>query len=202
MARFALGTLPVNMTQKAISGPDMPWVMPQTYFIAVWTFWVLLAVQIIIYPVLAILVERGLHGINFRGRALTTPEATDKPDAAIQTVGLTKVYQTPWYKKIFGRGKGDNLTALNGLDLVAQERQILCLLGVNGAGKSTTLDLLSGFQAPTAGQIIIKAPPAQLGMGPATVFCIQSATVVARANELLSRPLPPEKCPLWQAHGF
>ena len=45
--------------------------------------------------------------------------------------------------------------AVDGLSLTLYEGQITCLLGHNGAGKSTTISLLTGMMAPTAGDAIV-----------------------------------------------
>ncbi|MFC6996369.1 ABC transporter ATP-binding protein [Rufibacter roseus] len=45
--------------------------------------------------------------------------------------------------------------ALKGLDLQIQPGEIFCLLGQNGAGKSTTINLFLGFITPTAGAAYI-----------------------------------------------
>ncbi|MBA1146186.1 urea ABC transporter ATP-binding protein UrtD [Ectothiorhodospiraceae bacterium WFHF3C12] len=47
----------------------------------------------------------------------------------------------------------DGFKAVSGLDLSVGEGELLCLLGANGAGKSTTLDLICGKTLPTAGTI-------------------------------------------------
>ncbi len=59
----------------------------------------------------------------------------------IRTENLTKKY-------------GD-FTALNNLSLEIKQGEILCLLGANGAGKSTTINLLLNFIAPTSGNAFI-----------------------------------------------
>lgn len=56
---------------------------------------------------------------------------------AIETRGLTKRY--------------GSLTAVDALDLTVRQGELFALLGVNGAGKSTTIKLLSCLTAPTAG---------------------------------------------------
>jgi branched-chain amino acid transport system ATP-binding protein len=43
--------------------------------------------------------------------------------------------------------------ALKGIDLVVEERQIVTLIGANGAGKSTTLRAISGLLKPSRGHI-------------------------------------------------
>jgi ABC-2 type transport system ATP-binding protein len=45
--------------------------------------------------------------------------------------------------------------ALKGLDLQIQAGEIFCLLGQNGAGKSTTINLFLGFIQPTSGAAYI-----------------------------------------------
>ncbi|MBE6630969.1 MAG: ABC transporter ATP-binding protein [Ruminococcaceae bacterium] len=70
--------------------------------------------------------------------------------AAIKTENLTKCY-----------GK---LTALDSLSLTVEEGEMLALLGVNGAGKTTAIKLLSCLTPPTSGEAtlrghsILKAP--------------------------------------------
>lgn len=59
----------------------------------------------------------------------------------IKTNNLTKRY-------------GD-FTALNNLNLEIQKGEIFCLLGANGAGKSTTINLLLNFITPSSGKAYI-----------------------------------------------
>ena len=51
--------------------------------------------------------------------------------------------------------KYGDFTALNQLSLNIKAGEILCLLGANGAGKSTTINLLLNFIAPTSGNALI-----------------------------------------------
>ncbi len=60
---------------------------------------------------------------------------------AIETRGLSKRY-------------GD-LTAVKGLDLTIREGELFALLGVNGAGKSTTIKMLSCLARPTGGDALL-----------------------------------------------
>ena len=48
-----------------------------------------------------------------------------------------------------------NLVAVDGIDLSVQRGEVLGFLGPNGAGKSTTMKMITGFLAPTAGQISV-----------------------------------------------
>jgi len=47
----------------------------------------------------------------------------------------------------------NGVTALDGLDLNVAPGEIVCLLGANGAGKSTTVNLFLGFLSPDAGEV-------------------------------------------------
>lgn len=57
------------------------------------------------------------------------------------------------------------IEALKGISLKINQGEIVCLIGSNGAGKSTTIMTISGILRPTRGEIyflgedIIKAPP-------------------------------------------
>jgi branched-chain amino acid transport system ATP-binding protein len=48
------------------------------------------------------------------------------------------------------------LTAVDGLDFVAKESEILGLIGPNGAGKSTVFSMVSGFVRPTSGDLLFE----------------------------------------------
>ncbi len=52
--------------------------------------------------------------------------------------------------------------ANDGISLVAEAGTIHGLLGENGAGKSTLMKILSGFQAPDRGQIVLDGTPARI----------------------------------------
>lgn len=50
-------------------------------------------------------------------------------------------------------------TALQGLDLAVEAGEIVCLLGANGAGKSTTVNLFLGFLDPDEGEVRVAGRP-------------------------------------------
>ncbi len=60
---------------------------------------------------------------------------------AIQTMSLTKQYKT--------------LTAVDGLNLEIMQGELFSLLGVNGAGKTTAIKMLSCLSKPTAGDALV-----------------------------------------------
>ena len=51
--------------------------------------------------------------------------------------------------------KYDNHTALHSLNIALTEGEIYALLGQNGAGKSTTINIFLGFVKPTSGEVFI-----------------------------------------------
>jgi branched-chain amino acid transport system ATP-binding protein len=57
----------------------------------------------------------------------------------LQTTGLTKVF--------------GGLTAVDGVDLQVEEREIRALIGPNGSGKTTLLNCISGVYRPDSGSV-------------------------------------------------
>ena len=53
----------------------------------------------------------------------------------------------------------DKIEALKGISLAVEERQIVTLVGGNGAGKSTTLRAISGLLHPRQGEIRFDGHP-------------------------------------------
>ncbi|MEO3752081.1 ATP-binding cassette domain-containing protein [Streptomyces sp. B6B3] len=53
------------------------------------------------------------------------------------------------------RYPGAEVPVLDGLDLTIRPGEVLALIGVNGAGKSTMMKLLAGLHAPTAGRVTV-----------------------------------------------
>ena len=69
------------------------------------------------------------------------------------------------------------MTALEGVDLVANPGEILAIVGDNGAGKSTLIKTISGVYRPDGGEILVNGAPVSLSnpadaraAGVATVF--------------------------------
>jgi simple sugar transport system ATP-binding protein len=54
------------------------------------------------------------------------------------------------------------VTALRDIDLHLRKGEVLGLLGDNGAGKSTLMKIISGFQRPDAGRLVIKGQETEL----------------------------------------
>src|SRR3954464_14220293 len=54
------------------------------------------------------------------------------------------------------------VTALRNIDLRLGKGEVLGLLGDNGAGKSTLIKIISGFQKPDEGRLIVKGEEVEL----------------------------------------
>src|SRR3989454_4905935 len=61
------------------------------------------------------------------------------------------------------------IAALRGLDLVVAPGELVCLIGANGAGKSSTLRAISGLLPPTRGRIVFDGREIQ-GKAPAAIL--------------------------------
>ncbi|KAL8308657.1 hypothetical protein RB593_006804 [Gaeumannomyces tritici] len=147
--------------------PRPPEPSSQVIGLSIWMYLIFVVIQVLAYPLLAILAERLLHGVSFKRRSFVQGPEADASPAAIEATGLRKEYPPSLLKKIFCcASRKSTVTAVDGLDLVAHKGQILCLLGVNGSGKSTTLDIISGHHSSTAGQVKINSAPTKLGVCP------------------------------------
>jgi branched-chain amino acid transport system ATP-binding protein len=61
------------------------------------------------------------------------------------------------------------IAALRGLDLTVSPGELVCLIGANGAGKSSTLRAISGLLAPSQGRIVFDGREIQ-GAAPAGIL--------------------------------
>jgi multiple sugar transport system ATP-binding protein len=57
--------------------------------------------------------------------------------------------------KVFGGPNGEARSAVDDLDLVIADGELLALVGPSGCGKTTTLRLIAGLDSPTSGSIFI-----------------------------------------------
>lgn len=114
-------------------------------------------IDIFLWPFLAALLERYLYDAKFPKKP---KHATTEPPAegvAISVRHLNRVFRTSrWSSK----GK---VTAVNDLSFDVPKTGIFVLLGSNGAGKSTSLSIISGLDGQTAGDVVfeggLRRPP-------------------------------------------
>lgn len=57
-------------------------------------------------------------------------------------------------KKVYGSG-GNQVTALNGIDLSVSKGEFVAIIGASGSGKSTLLHILGSVDKPTDGKVMI-----------------------------------------------
>lgn len=57
--------------------------------------------------------------------------------------------------KIYNKGNEDEVSALNDVSIEIPQGEFVVIVGTNGSGKSTMLNLLLGTQIPTEGNIVI-----------------------------------------------
>lgn len=121
-------------------------------------FWILMIIQIIVYPLIGAFVERGFYGTSTKGRKLVTGSSGEQAmgDNAVVLENFTKVYKPGFFTRFFAFGQApEPVVAVNKLSFQAGRGQIICLLGANGSGKSTTLDAIAGLHKLTSGSITI-----------------------------------------------
>ena len=90
------------------------------------------------------------------------------PSTALCAVDLVKTYP--------GSRRGESVRALDGLSIEVEPGTVLALLGRNGAGKSTTVKILSTLARPDSGQATV-----------AGIDVLRDPTAVRRAIGLVSQ---------------
>jgi ABC-2 type transport system ATP-binding protein len=75
----------------------------------------------------------------------------------IEAAGLRKTFRPSASVSLLLRGKlrGDEILALDGVDLKVARGEAVALMGENGAGKSTLLRILAGLLMPSAGRATV-----------------------------------------------
>ncbi|MBI3710134.1 MAG: ABC transporter ATP-binding protein [Proteobacteria bacterium] len=76
--------------------------------------------------------------------------------------------------KSFDSRPGGSVPVLAGIDLDIASGEFFCLLGGSGCGKTTLLNILAGFEAPSAGEISLDGAAIN-GAGPDRVVFFQNA---------------------------
>ncbi|KAK9480821.1 hypothetical protein V1514DRAFT_288489 [Lipomyces japonicus] len=137
-ARFEKQVLGLSLTKVAPDG-----------FVAPGIFWIGSIFQIVFFFLLAILSEKLLYGKR-------SPEFFSDTDSnrAVQVCGVSKVYESHKFMKLFPWKKQNRIVAVNNLNIFFNKGEISCLLGPNGSGKTTTLEMIAGIQNPSSGKIL------------------------------------------------
>ena len=129
--------------------PGSPWRVSGS------VFFVLCVIQLLVYPLIGAVIERALYGTASKARNMH--HGADSETARI--TNLTKEYSPSWlYKNVwsrFSKNKRETVYAVNDVSFTIRAGEIHVLLGANGSGKSTTMDMLAGLQSPTSGTIDI-----------------------------------------------
>ena len=60
--------------------------------------------------------------------------------------------------KVFATPAGD-FTALRGIDLQVARGEFVAVIGKSGSGKSTLINLITGIERPTTGEIVVGGEP-------------------------------------------
>jgi NitT/TauT family transport system ATP-binding protein len=71
--------------------------------------------------------------------------------------------------KVFVTGTGEKVPALEGINLMVEDEEFLCILGPSGCGKTTLLRIIAGLDTPTTGSIqvdgeALSAPSRRIAM--------------------------------------
>ncbi len=68
-------------------------------------------------------------------------------------------------RKVYPVQNGDDVVALNGVNLEIKKNEFICVVGPSGCGKTTLLNIIAGLEQPTDGVATIHGRPI-LGPGP------------------------------------
>lgn len=135
-------------------------------------FWIMLIVQIFVYPLIGAVFEYTSYGTSTKERNMTL-DAASMQNNAVQLREFTKIYKPSLFSRLLNsrflpfrflpsrllpqiiKHPADSVLAVDKLTLNAGRGQIVCLLGANGSGKSTTLDAIAGLHKLTSGSISI-----------------------------------------------
>ncbi|PHH90481.1 hypothetical protein CDD83_3548 [Cordyceps sp. RAO-2017] len=145
--------------------PETTGLWSESYGVRQSTMLSLLMLNIFIYPVLAVVVEKLRHGIHYRRRCFSA-KPSDSSGVVARTLELKKRFDPSWIKRVCCCGRRKPVMAVNGVTFQAHRGQIMCLVGPNGSGKTTTLHMMAGFIKPTEGTIVYEARPSQIGICP------------------------------------
>lgn len=145
LARYEHKQLSPNLLEGA---PDTTWRVPGL------VFWIFMVIQTLLYPIIATMVERSLYHSSPRGRNIVYGDSAQP----VVLKNFTKHYSPNWFFRkvapLFGVKK-TTVLAVNDVSVAPMKGQIMCLVGANGCGKSTTLNAIAGLGDITSGSITV-----------------------------------------------
>jgi NitT/TauT family transport system ATP-binding protein len=106
---------------------------------------------------------------NHAAHMQTRPKPVNGVVPAVEFRNVTKRFA-------LGSGSDEELIAVDNVNLTIQQGEFVCVLGPSGHGKSTMLNLLAGFIAPTEGQVLHAGRPVA-GPGPERGVVFQRDTL-------------------------
>ena len=109
-----------------------------------------------------------------------------------------KIIQAKNISKIYSKGAGAEVVALNNVSLEIQRGEFVAIMGASGSGKSTLMNILGCLDKPTSGSLIIdgaevsKLDDEELAKvrNQKIGFVFQSFNLLARTNALENVELP------------
>ncbi|KAK9473660.1 uncharacterized protein V1510DRAFT_413533 [Dipodascopsis tothii] len=134
--------------ERLVEGIDLTRV-PGSGVVSGGVFWICAVVQTLVYYELAVLLDRFVYGSN-----KVTVDAGMDPGMALRLDAVCKTYHPMSYKGVFSKAaRPAPVRAVDNVSVQLAKGEISCLLGANGSGKTTTLEMITGIQRPTSGTI-------------------------------------------------
>ncbi len=94
----------------------------------------------------------------------------------IELHGVTKTYQTG----------AKTFTALDGIDLAIEQGEFTAIVGRSGSGKSTLINMITGIDEPTSGEVLVASTPVhQLNQEQLAVWRGKNVGIVFQFFQLL-----------------
>ncbi|KAK9447649.1 uncharacterized protein V1518DRAFT_445255, partial [Limtongia smithiae] len=144
---YAFNLQEVARYEASLQAANLLHVPPDGY-VAPGIFWIGTVIQIPLYLLLASGIERALYGRI--ARATTNSDANYE----LTLTNVSKTYYPFTFLGIFSRAKkATPVEAVKDLSVGFRDGEISCLLGANGSGKTTTLEMIAGIQNVTSGKI-------------------------------------------------
>jgi putative ABC transport system ATP-binding protein len=70
-------------------------------------------------------------------------------------MGNTNVIEVHGLSRVYRLKSGEEVRAVDGVDLMVPEGEFITVIGASGSGKTTLLNLLGGLDKPTAGRVVV-----------------------------------------------